>query len=63
MTDTFSRLGIALGLGLLVGLQRERTDAKLAGFRTFEQPVTDEQIALVREKAMESRKVWKPERS
>ncbi|MEW6305228.1 MAG: MgtC/SapB family protein [Verrucomicrobiota bacterium] len=28
-------LGIALGLGLLVGLQRERTDAQLAGFRTF----------------------------
>lgn len=35
MLDTFSRLGIALGLGLLVGLQRQRTDARLAGFRTF----------------------------
>ena len=35
MLDTFSRLAIALGLGLLVGLQRERTDARLAGFRTF----------------------------
>ena len=35
MTELFSRLGIAVGLGLLVGLQRERTDARLAGFRTF----------------------------
>ena len=35
MLDTFTRLGIALGLGLLVGLQRQRTDARLAGFRTF----------------------------
>ncbi|MEO5957978.1 MAG: MgtC/SapB family protein [Opitutaceae bacterium] len=35
MLDIFSRLGIALGLGLLVGLQRQRTDARLAGFRTF----------------------------
>jgi uncharacterized membrane protein (DUF4010 family) len=29
------RLGVALGLGLLVGLQRQRTEAHLAGFRTF----------------------------
>lgn len=28
-------LALALGLGLLVGLQRERTNAPLAGFRTF----------------------------
>ncbi len=35
LPETFSRLGIALGLGLLVGLQRQRTDARLAGFRTF----------------------------
>jgi uncharacterized membrane protein (DUF4010 family) len=35
MFETFSRLAIALGLGLLVGLQRQRTDARLAGFRTF----------------------------
>ena len=35
MIETFGRLGIALGLGLLIGLQRERTDARLAGFRTF----------------------------
>jgi len=31
----FKQLGIALGLGLLVGLQRERTHAPLGGFRTF----------------------------
>jgi uncharacterized membrane protein (DUF4010 family) len=35
LLDTFVRLGIALGLGLLVGLQRERTQQPLAGFRTF----------------------------
>ena len=31
---------------------------KLSGFRSFEQPVTDEQIAAVREKAAKNRKVW-----
>jgi uncharacterized membrane protein (DUF4010 family) len=31
----FVRLGLALGLGLLIGLQRQRTDARLAGIRTF----------------------------
>lgn len=31
----FYLLAIALGLGLLVGLQRERSEARLAGFRTF----------------------------
>jgi len=35
MIEIFGRLGIALGLGLLIGLQRERTNARLAGFRTF----------------------------
>jgi len=35
LPEIFKQLGIALGLGLLVGLQRERTDARLAGFRTF----------------------------
>ncbi|UWX54235.1 DUF4010 domain-containing protein [Maribacter litopenaei] len=30
-----STLGIAFGLGLLVGLQRQRTDNKMAGVRTF----------------------------
>jgi uncharacterized membrane protein (DUF4010 family) len=31
----FQQLGIALGLGLLVGLQRERTEAGMPGLRTF----------------------------
>ncbi len=31
----FQKLGIALGLGLLVGLQREYADSQLAGIRTF----------------------------
>jgi uncharacterized membrane protein (DUF4010 family) len=31
----YQQLAIALGLGLLVGLQRERTNSRLAGFRTF----------------------------
>ncbi|MCL7978154.1 MAG: MgtC/SapB family protein, partial [marine benthic group bacterium] len=29
------QLGIALGLGLLVGLQRERAASRIAGIRTF----------------------------
>lgn len=33
--DVFLSLGVALGLGLLVGFQRERTRHALAGFRTF----------------------------
>lgn len=35
LAELFQRLGIALGLGLLVGLQRERAGSRLAGFRTF----------------------------
>ncbi|MEW5979536.1 MAG: MgtC/SapB family protein [Acidobacteriota bacterium] len=31
----FEKMGIALGLGLLVGLQRESADSRLAGVRTF----------------------------
>lgn len=33
--EILQRLGIALGLGLLIGLQRERSGSVLAGFRTF----------------------------
>jgi predicted amino acid dehydrogenase len=33
---------------------------KLSGFRSFERPVTDEQIARVRERAQENRKHWVP---
>ena len=35
LTTTFLQLGIALGLGLLVGLQRESVASRLAGVRTF----------------------------
>ncbi len=35
MNDAFQSLALALGLGLLVGLQRERAASVLAGFRTF----------------------------
>lgn len=35
LLEQFERLGIALGLGLIVGLQRERTRSSLGGFRTF----------------------------
>ncbi len=35
LSETFAQLGIALALGVLVGLQRERTEARLAGIRTF----------------------------
>src|SRR5690606_4096025 len=35
VTAAFQSLGIALGLGLLVGLQRERAEAHIAGVRTF----------------------------
>jgi len=35
MLTAFRHLGIAVGLGLLVGLQRERSKADLAGLRTF----------------------------
>ncbi|HWM90213.1 MAG TPA: MgtC/SapB family protein [Thermoanaerobaculia bacterium] len=33
--DIFIQLAVALGLGLLVGLQRERVDSVIAGIRTF----------------------------
>lgn len=35
LASTFTSLGIALGLGLLVGLQREQAGTQLAGLRTF----------------------------
>lgn len=35
LTETFSNLGISIGLGLLVGLQREHASVQLAGLRTF----------------------------
>lgn len=35
LLDVFQKVGLALLLGLLVGLQRERVQARLAGIRTF----------------------------
>jgi uncharacterized membrane protein (DUF4010 family) len=35
LADLLAGLGIALGLGLIVGLQRESTSSELAGVRTF----------------------------
>ncbi len=35
LLDVFEKVGLALLLGLLVGLQRERVQARLAGIRTF----------------------------
>lgn len=35
LATQFQQLGVALGLGLLVGLQRERAASRLAGVRTF----------------------------
>lgn len=45
-----------------IGAIASKHGFKLAGFRTFEKPVTAEQIARVREQAAQNRKVWKPER-
>ncbi len=35
LLESFQKLGIALALGLLVGMQRQRTDSRVAGIRTF----------------------------
>src|SRR6185295_10975160 len=35
ISNTFLQLAVALGLGLLVGLQRERVESAVAGIRTF----------------------------
>jgi uncharacterized membrane protein (DUF4010 family) len=35
MMEIFVTLGISLGLGLLIGLQRERAEARVGGIRTF----------------------------
>jgi uncharacterized membrane protein (DUF4010 family) len=35
LTTTLFKLALALGLGLLMGLQRQRADSRIAGIRTF----------------------------
>ena len=41
-----------------IGEISARHGFKLSGFRSFEQPVTDEQIELVRERAAQNRRTW-----
>lgn len=41
-----------------IGAIADRHGFRLSGFRSFEQPVTPEQIARVRERAVETRRVW-----
>lgn len=41
-----------------IGLIARKHGFKLSGFRSFERAVTDEEIAIVREKAAENRKHW-----
>lgn len=43
-----------------IGEIATRHGFKLSGFRSFEHAVTDEHIALVRQKAQENRRVWSP---
>ena len=35
LSETFLKMGISLGVGLLVGMQRERAESRVAGIRTF----------------------------
>ncbi|PJF29139.1 MAG: shikimate dehydrogenase, partial [Phototrophicales bacterium] len=51
---------ISIEQALEVGEIATRHGFKLAGFRSFEKPVTDEQINLVRERAQHRRKTWSP---
>jgi len=41
-----------------IGEIASRHGFRLSGFRSFEKPVSEEQIAAVRERAVQSRKVW-----
>ncbi|MBE2271894.1 MAG: shikimate dehydrogenase [Anaerolinea sp.] len=49
---------ISVAQALEIGNIADRHGFRLSGFRSFEQPVTDAQIAAVRERAAQSRKVW-----
>ncbi len=44
-----------------IGAICSRHGFKLSGFRTFERPVTDQQIAQVRERAQVNRRRWSPQ--
>jgi predicted amino acid dehydrogenase len=43
-----------------IGAMAARHGFKLAGFRSFEKPVTDAQIAAVRERAARNLRTWSP---
>lgn len=52
--------GIELSRVREIGEIAARHGFRLSGFRTFEKPVTDEQIAHVRMRALETRRTWQP---
>lgn len=54
---------ISIEQALEIGAIATKHGFKLAGFRTFEQPVTPEHIARVRQRAHETRKTWARERT
>lgn len=56
MEPIFVRLAVALGLGLLVGVQRERTEDSLAGVRTF--PLITLVGALIAELSVQLDATW-----
>lgn len=49
---------ISVAQALEIGSIADRHGFKLSGFRSFEQPVTDAQIAAVRERAAANRRAW-----
>ncbi|HRF96556.1 MAG TPA: hypothetical protein PLZ51_15220, partial [Aggregatilineales bacterium] len=51
---------ISIEQALEIGEIASRHGFKLSGFRSFEKPVTDEQIAILRERAHQTRKTWSP---
>jgi predicted amino acid dehydrogenase len=51
---------ISVETALEIGEIAERHGFRLSGFRTFEQPVTDDHINAVRERGALNRKTWSP---
>lgn len=49
---------ITVAQALEIGAIAERHGFRLSGFRSFEKPVTDEQIAAVKERAAQNRRAW-----
>jgi uncharacterized membrane protein YhiD involved in acid resistance len=57
LNDIFLRLGISAGLGLLVGLQRERARSEVAGIRTFALITVFGTVLALMDQALEGRLV------